>query len=261
MRDPGSPPMQRSNDQNADSAMRGIAVAVLTGNRERQLSIQRLVESTRVARMVFSHLGFPRSATDQIIRRIQEDRVEVVVVDLHPENLQRARHAIELIRATTHDTTIFALGEISHPMNIVVAMRAGACEYLDRQASNDDWLDAFIRFSASQTKKRSRTIRRDRLRSGTLLKRAIRYLVRKLTAHRKKPPGPPSPPPAVPVHSPADMLRIVQSRCHVWPSDWTLAADCETRDLIRAETDTSESPTEQRSAMGGRLKKEELLCK
>jgi pilus assembly protein CpaE len=144
-------------DRNENSAMRGIAVAMLTEDREQQLPIQNRVEATRVARIVFSHSAFPLSATDSIIRQIQDQRAEVVIVDLHPENLQRALHAIELIQATTNDIAIFAIGEISNPMNIVAAMRAGACEYVVRQAGNEDLLDAFTRFSAARTRKRGRT--------------------------------------------------------------------------------------------------------
>jgi pilus assembly protein CpaE len=137
--------------------MRGIPVAILTEHQEQQLSIQNRVEATRVARIVFSHVAFPMSATDWIIRQIQDQRAEVVVVDLHPENLQRALAAIELIQATTSDIAIFAMGEISNPMNIVAAMRAGACEYMDRQAGDEDWLDAFARFSAARAKKQGGT--------------------------------------------------------------------------------------------------------
>jgi len=137
--------------------MRGIAVAILTEHREQQLAIQNRVEATGVARIVFSHAAFPLSATDWIIRQIQDQRAEVLVVDLHPENLEGALGAIELIQATTSDIAIFVMGEISNPRNIVAAMQAGACEYVDRQAGNEEWLNAFARFSAARTKKRART--------------------------------------------------------------------------------------------------------
>ena len=145
------------SDRREPSALRGIAVAILTEHREEQLHIQNRVEATGVARIVFSHPAFPLSATDSIIRRIQDQCTEVVVVDLQPENPQRALDAIELIRDTTSDIAIFAMGEISSPMNIVAAMRAGACEYVDRQAGNEYWLDAFVRFAAARTKKNVRT--------------------------------------------------------------------------------------------------------
>jgi ActR/RegA family two-component response regulator len=144
-------------DRRENSALRGIAVAILTEHQEQQLPIQNRVEATGVARIVFSHPAFPLSATDSIIRQIQDQRTEVVVVDLHPENLQRALDAIALIQDTTSDIVIFAIGEISNPTNIVAAMRAGACEYVDRQAGNEYWLDAFARFAAARTKKHART--------------------------------------------------------------------------------------------------------
>jgi DNA-binding NarL/FixJ family response regulator len=148
-------------DRKENSVMRGVAVAILTEHREQQLHIQNRVEATGVARIVFSHLAFPHSATDAIIRQMRDQRTEVVVVDLHPESLQRALNAIALIQNTTSDIAIFAMGEISNPTNIVAAMRAGAREYVDRQAGNEYWLDAFARFAAARTKKRSRWYRRD----------------------------------------------------------------------------------------------------
>jgi len=147
--------MQGDRKENSDR--RGIAVAILTEDRERQLPIQNRVEATGVARIAFSHPAFPLSATDSIIRQIQDQHTEVVVVDLPSQNLERALNAIELILDTTSDIAIFALGEISNPMNIVAAMRAGACEYVDRQAGNEYWLAAFARFAAARTKKHGRT--------------------------------------------------------------------------------------------------------
>jgi two-component system, NarL family, nitrate/nitrite response regulator NarL len=143
-------------DRNESSVIRGIAVAILTEHREEQLHIQNRVEATGVARIVFSHPAFPLSATDSIIRQIRYQRTEVVVVDLHPESLQRALDAIALIQNTTSEIAIFAMGEMSNPTNIVAAMRAGAREYVDRQAGNEYWLDAFARFAAARTKKHIR---------------------------------------------------------------------------------------------------------
>ena len=65
------------SDLRENSALRGIAVAVLTEHREQQLHIQNRVEATGVARIVFSHPAFPLSATDSIIRQIQDQRTEV----------------------------------------------------------------------------------------------------------------------------------------------------------------------------------------
>jgi len=149
--------MQWSSDRNEGVAWHGIAVAILTEDREQQLVIEKRLEATRVARVVFSHLGFPLSTTDQIIRQIQEQHAQVVVVDLHAGSIQRALDAIELIQATTSDIAIFAIGETNSAPIIIAAMQAGAGEYVDRQSGNEDLLEAFTRFSAERTKKYVRT--------------------------------------------------------------------------------------------------------
>jgi pilus assembly protein CpaE len=135
--------------------MHGIAVALLTEDREQLVVLQNRLESTHVARTVFSHVGFPLNTTDPVVRQMQDQRAEVVLVDIHPDNPQRAIHAIELIRATTSDIAIVAVGDYRNPMTIVSAMRAGAGEYLDRAAGMDALLDVFTRFSAARSKTRS----------------------------------------------------------------------------------------------------------
>ena len=149
--------MHSSGDRDEATAWHGIAVAILTEDRGQEVAIRNRLEATRVARIVLSHLGFPVSTTDPIIRRIQDQRAQVVVVDVHAENLQSALAAIELIDATTSEIAIFAIGETNIASNIVAAMRAGACEYVDRRSGDRDLLDAFARFSAARTKKRGRT--------------------------------------------------------------------------------------------------------
>ena len=135
--------------------MHGIAVALLTEDREQLVVLQNRLESTHVARIVFSHLGFPVSTTDSIVRQMQDQRAEVVLVEVNAENPQRAIHAIELIRATTSDIAIFAVGEMRNPATIVGAMRAGAGEFVDRMAGTDGLLEAFTRYSSARSKTRS----------------------------------------------------------------------------------------------------------
>jgi len=135
--------------------MHGIAVALLTEDREQSVILQNRLESTHVARTVFSHIGFPVSATDAILRQVQDQHTEVVLIDVNTENPQRAIRAIELIRATTNDTAIFAIGEMRNPMTIVGAMRAGAGEFIDRMSGADGLIEAFTRHSAARSKTRS----------------------------------------------------------------------------------------------------------
>jgi pilus assembly protein CpaE len=129
--------------------MPGIAVAVLTEDREQSVILNTRVESTHLARTVLSQIGFPLGPSDSILRQLQDQRAEVVLVDIDPRNPQRAVRAIELIHAGIPDLTIFAAGEMSQPLTIVSAMRAGAREYVDRAASHEVLIEAFSRFTAS----------------------------------------------------------------------------------------------------------------
>ena len=135
--------------------MSGIAVTLLTEDKERLVVLQHRLETTQTGRIVFSYAGFPNGPTDQILRQIQDVRTEVVIVDIDPQNVERALRAIELIHTTTNDIVIFAMGEMSHPSTIVSAMRAGAREYLERNAAPEAIAEAFTRFSATRSKTRT----------------------------------------------------------------------------------------------------------
>ncbi|HEY6766557.1 MAG TPA: AAA family ATPase [Candidatus Sulfotelmatobacter sp.] len=132
--------------------MHGIAVAILSEDREQLSVLQNRLEASRLGRVVFSHPGFPVAATDAILRQIQDLRSEVVIVDVPRHDSQRAIHAIELIRATTVQIAIFANGEMTHAATIVATMRAGAGEYLDNAAGSDALTEALARFSSSRTR-------------------------------------------------------------------------------------------------------------
>jgi len=128
--------------------MHGIAVALLTEDREHLSVLQTRLEETRLGRAAFSHVGFPSGPTDAILRQLQDSRAEVVVVDIPAQDAQRAIRTIELIRATTLKIAIFANGEMTQPASIVASMRSGASEYLDHSAGSEALLDALTRFSA-----------------------------------------------------------------------------------------------------------------
>jgi len=132
--------------------MHGIAVALLTEDREHLTTLQNRVEATRLGTAVFTHVGFPNGPTDSILRQLQDSRAEVVIVDIPSHDSQRAVRTIELIRATTQQIAIFANGEMNQPAAIVAAMRAGAGEYLDHSAGSDALLEALTRFSSSRTR-------------------------------------------------------------------------------------------------------------
>jgi pilus assembly protein CpaE len=146
--------MQTPREISENRAMHGIAVALLTENREHLSELQRRVEDTRLARTVFSNVGFPAGPTDAILRQIQDLRVEVVVVDISVENPQPAIRAIELIQANTLQLAIFANGSMQQPTAIVASMRAGAGEYLDDSTGLEALLEALTRFSSNRTRTR-----------------------------------------------------------------------------------------------------------
>lgn len=129
--------------------MPGIAVALLTEDREQSVALHSRVESTNLARTVLSHVGFPAGPSDAVLRQLQDQHAEVVLVSIDPQNPQRAVRAIELIHGNLPEVTIFAVGEMSQPANIVSAMRAGAREFLDHAASREALIEAFTRFSAT----------------------------------------------------------------------------------------------------------------
>ncbi len=129
--------------------MPGIAVALLTEDRDQSVVLHSRLESTNLARTVLSHVGFPMGASDTVLRQLQDQRAEVVLVSIDSRNPQRAIRAIELIHATLPDVTIFAVGEMNQPTNIVASMRAGAREFLDHASSREALIEAFTRFSAT----------------------------------------------------------------------------------------------------------------
>lgn len=132
--------------------MHGIGVALVTEDQEHLSALQTRLEATRLGRAVFTHIGYPVTPTDEILRQLQESRAEVVIVDVPTHDPQRAVRAIELIRATTLQIAIFANGEMTHPANIVASMRAGAGEYVDHAGGSDALLEALTRFSSMRTR-------------------------------------------------------------------------------------------------------------
>jgi pilus assembly protein CpaE len=135
--------------------MHGIAVTLLAQDKERLTVLQNRLESTKMGRNVFAHPGFPSGPTDAVLRQIQDVRAEVVLVDIDPHDSQRAIHAIELIHSNTNEIVIFAIGPMNDPAIIVSAMRAGAREYLEREAPLESLVEGLSRFTASRSKSRA----------------------------------------------------------------------------------------------------------
>jgi pilus assembly protein CpaE len=146
--------MQTPREISENRAMHGIAVALLSEDRQHLSELQHQVEATSLGRIVFSHTGFPSGPTDPILRQIQDLRAEVVIVHISAENSQSAIRVIELLQANTLQLAIFAHGSMQQPANIVAAMRAGAGEYLDENAGTEGLLEALTRYSSSRTRSR-----------------------------------------------------------------------------------------------------------
>jgi len=156
--------MQPPRERGENRAMHGIAVALLSEDRNPLTNLQERLLATNLGREVFSHVGLPTFGTDIIIRQLQESRAEVVIVDVHSQSVHRALHAIELIHATTQ-IAIFASGDMTPPANIVATMRSGASEYVDRSAGHEALLEALTRFSSL----RARALRAGKARVFTFL--------------------------------------------------------------------------------------------
>jgi pilus assembly protein CpaE len=134
--------------------MPALSVAILTEDSAQIPLLQGRVDSTAMARTIYSHAGFPTGPTDPVLRQIQDLRAEIVLVEVNSRDPERAAAAIELLRSTTLELAIFAIGDLSQPLAIVSAMRAGACEYLDRDSSSASLLEAFTRFTATRHRRR-----------------------------------------------------------------------------------------------------------
>jgi pilus assembly protein CpaE len=135
--------------------MYSIAVGIFSENPERLAVLQQRIESTQLARVVLAHSGFPAGPADASIRRIQDLHAEIVLVDVDPQGPRLAMQAIELIHSNVSSASVFASGTMSDPSVIVAAMRAGAREYLERDAAAESFADAIKRFSVSSSKVRS----------------------------------------------------------------------------------------------------------
>jgi pilus assembly protein CpaE len=142
--------MPIAKNSNEEQGMRGVAIALLAEDRDRLALLQQRVEATTAARTVFSHAGFPATPTDTILRQIQDLRAEVVIVDIEQSRAQRAISTIELLKNSTNELAIFAFGEMEYPATIVAAMRAGACEYLERGGDSAPVQDALARYISSR---------------------------------------------------------------------------------------------------------------
>ena len=98
--------------------MHGIAVALLTEDRERLAVLRHRLENSQAGRIVFTYVGFTANASDPILRQIQDVRADIVVVDIDPRAEGRALEAIELIRDVNKQGVTLVV--IEHVLRVIV---------------------------------------------------------------------------------------------------------------------------------------------
>lgn len=124
-----------------------VTVGIL-GSEDEQLDLlQTVVDATAAGRVV---LKDSLTDFDSFLRKAREVRPQVLLVDIPPRNPSPALAAIEKLHAEFPQTSLFASGDMMKRQIIVDAMRAGACEFLDRPPSTNSLLEAFSRLSANR---------------------------------------------------------------------------------------------------------------
>jgi pilus assembly protein CpaE len=130
--------------------MAELSVVVLARDSEQRSILQLLVEGTRVAHAVQSFGSLPLAATDPVMRRIHDQRPDVVLLDVPIADSASALRAIEVLHQELPLSAIVAIGSMSQPQVIVAAMRSGAREFLERPVNTTGLLEAFVRLTTKQ---------------------------------------------------------------------------------------------------------------
>src|SRR6266702_2388237 len=102
-----------------------LAVVVVAQDAEQRSILQLLVEGTRVARAVQSFGSLPLASTDPMVRRMQDAHPDVVLLDIPSADAASALRAIEVLHQELPRTVVFAIGSLTQPQTIVMAMRSG----------------------------------------------------------------------------------------------------------------------------------------
>src|ERR1019366_6217913 len=127
-----------------------LSVVIVATDNEQRAVMQVLVDGTSVARTVHTCASFPVAASDPVTRRVRTANPDVTLVDIPADNPQLALRAIELLHQEMPDGAIFAIGNLNQPQVIVIAMRAGAREFIERPTTTTDLLEAFVRLTTAQ---------------------------------------------------------------------------------------------------------------
>lgn len=132
--------------------MSALTVIIVGLQDEQQKILQMLIDNTSIARTAYCFSGYPIGPTDLAVRRIQDTKADVVMVDIPPSNAQSAIRAIELVHSEAPWAAVFAIGDTKQPQQIISAMRAGAREFVERPTNTNNLLEAFARLTSSRRK-------------------------------------------------------------------------------------------------------------
>lgn len=127
--------------------MRTFRVALVGKQEEHLAQLKSRVEATLAAEVVFRREDLPATAGDTVVRQLQQMRPDIVLVDIAASDPDSGIAAVEIL--AKESVAIFAVGGLSQPQVIIRAMRAGACEFLDRDLGSSTLLEAFARLHSS----------------------------------------------------------------------------------------------------------------
>jgi pilus assembly protein CpaE len=130
--------------------MAELSVVIVAADNEQRTVLQVLVDGTSVARTVHTCASYPVAGADQITRRVQAAKPDVLLVDIPSDASAAAIRAIEILHQELPEASVFGIGNMNQPQVIVSAMRAGAREFIERPTTTTDLLEAFVRLTTAQ---------------------------------------------------------------------------------------------------------------
>lgn len=132
--------------------MTELTTVIVGGDEEQRAILQMQVHATAVAKTLQVFAGYPMASADLIMRRIQDLRPDVVLVDIPKDSPAAALHAIELLHIDLPHAAVFAVGQSDQHQMIISSMRSGAREFLERPTSTTTLLEAFVRLTSIRRK-------------------------------------------------------------------------------------------------------------
>lgn len=124
-------------------------VGILASDSEQANLLQTLVDATGAGRALLKD-ALPDF--ESFTRKARELKPQVLLIDVSAHNPGPTLGVIERLHAEFPQTAIFACGDMTKRQVIVEAMRAGACEFLERPPGTHSLLEAFSRVHATRRK-------------------------------------------------------------------------------------------------------------